>query len=40
MGNKIVSYRIDELIDIHKEIDLYIAWYIDKGKLYELKINL
>ena len=25
MGDKIVPYRIDESIDIHKEIDLYIA---------------
>ena len=25
MGNKIVPYKIDESIDIHKEIDLYIA---------------
>ncbi len=25
MGNKIIPYRIEESIDIHKEIDLYIA---------------
>ena len=25
MGNKIIPYKIDELIDIHKEIDLFIA---------------
>ncbi len=25
MGNKIIPYKIDESIDIHKEIDLYIA---------------
>ena len=39
MGNNIAYYEIDESIDIHKTIDMFIAKEWIKRKLYRLIIK-